>query len=402
MEVNAAMSQSQFQNACITGIGAIAPFATGWNEIFTRIADGVPDYAPWGTDVEPPFENARLGIVRDFPRERYFNERQLRLMDKAMTMSSVAAAFAMEDAGILIDEEVIGRGSVATVLGTSRGETPSLYRYCTPLFRPQVGSVNPFHFSMSARNISCGQVAIRFGLRGWSSVIAAGDISGAHALARAVELIRFGRAQCVLVGAFELLSQISLHQLKGRWRKNELENAVARSTNNEYVPVEGACFFVVESEGHAAERGRAPYATISGANHGYQFADEGLELAGWEPVLKRHLASRSDFEKDEGVLHVCSSVTAPAGAAKRQLREASLNRAITEFGLAGRQILSRRNFGDAGSLNMLYGVATAATLLRNSRSVQSASAMPEYTPARSAVISTMTDRDAYSLVSLSA
>jgi len=51
---------------------------------------------------------------------------------------------------------------------------------------------------------------------------------------------------------------------------------------------------------------------------------------------------------------------------------------------------------------MMYGVATAANVLRNSWSKQSALAAPEHVHAKSALVSTFTERDAYSLLSLSA
>ncbi len=393
------MSQSRLQSASITGIGTITPFSVGWGETFKHVTEGAPDYSAWNTDLDPPFENARLGLVKNFPRERYFNERQLRLMDKAMSMSSVAAAFAMEDAGILVDDEVAGRDSVATILASSRGEAASLYRFGSPLFRSHIGSVNPAHFPMIARNIACGQIAIRFGLRGWSSMIAAGDISGAHALARACKIITLGRANSVLVGAFEVLSPISLHQLKARWRKNGMEDAVFRSVNNDYVPVEGACFFVVESAQHAAKRGHTPYATITHSSQGYRFAVEGQEQQGWHTVLKRH---QEPAEAECEALHICSSVTAHAGANVRQMREVSLGRAIAELGMTQREIRTRISFGDAGALTSLYGVATAAQLLRNSRATQRAVHAPAYAPAQSALVSALTERDAYSIFSLRA
>ncbi len=395
------MSQSHLQSACITGIGTITPFSVGWRETFQHLTQGTPAYAAWNPDLAPPFENARLGLVKAFPRERYFTERQLRLMDKAMSMSSVAAAFALEDAGLLDGDEVAGHDTVATIMASARAEASTLYRFCTPLFRPRAGSVNPAHFPMIARNVACGQIAIRFGLRGWSSMIAAGDISGAHALARASEMIALGRANSVLVGAFEVLSPITLHQFQSRWRKNGMQQAVSSSATNDYVPVEGACFFVVESARHAAERGRTPYATITRASHGYQFAAEGQEHQEWQAVLQRHLARQAAAHATDAV-HLCSSATADAGANARQLREASLGRAIAELGISQREIRSRLNFGDAGALTSLYGVATAAQLLRNSRIAPETAHTPAYRPAQSALVSTFTERDAYSLISLHA
>jgi 3-oxoacyl-[acyl-carrier-protein] synthase II len=389
------MNRQRSQQAVITGIGAITPFAAGWPEIHQAISSQAPRYEAWNPDLEPPFESARLGVVKHYPREKYFTDRQLRLMDKAMSLTSVAAAFAMEDAGILVDDTVADSDNVATLLASSRGEAPSLYRFGSPLFKPTVGSVNPAHFPMIARNVACGQVAIRFRLRGWSSTIASGDASGAHALARAAEMIALGRAPAVLVGAYEVLSQISLHQIKARWRKNEMTDVVADSATNEYVPVEGACFFVLESQERALARGKKPYATIDGATQGYRF-DHSAD--GWLRVFERHLANlpRGRAAHAAGrTLHISGAASAARVATPWQRCEQALAEVVARTCDAPPTQRSRLIFGDAGALTAMYGVASAAQSL--GRRDQTSNSTPD-----SAIVSSFTERGAYSLLSMSA
>jgi 3-oxoacyl-[acyl-carrier-protein] synthase II len=389
------MSRHAQHRAVITGIGAITPFAVGWHEIHQSISTQAPHYDAWNQDLDPPFESARLGLVKNYPREKYFTDRQLRLMDKAMSLTSVAAAFAMEDAGILVGGAVTDSDNVATVLASSRGEAPSLYRFGSPLFRPAVGSVNPAHFPMIARNVACGQVAIRFGLRGWSSTIASGDASGAHALARATEMIALGRAPVVLVGAYEVLSQISLHQIKARWQKNDITGLAAHSRTNEYVPVEGACFFVLESEERALERGKKPYATIDGSTQGYRF-DHAVD--GWTRVIDRHIAklpSGRSAHAGKHTLHVSSALQAQRAETPLQKRQQAIADAMARACDAPHTQFSRLVFGDAGALTAMYGVAGAAQALSGRDQA------PDRT-ADTAILSSLTERGAYSFLSMSA
>jgi len=393
------MSRHSSQRAVITGIGAITPFAVGWPEIHQAISGQAPRYEAWNPDLDPPFESARLGLVKHYPREKYFTDRQLRLMDKAMSLTSVAAAFAMEDAGILVDDAVADSDNVATLLASSRGEAPSLYRFGSPLFKPGVGSVNPAHFPMIARNVACGQVAIRFRLRGWSSTIASGDASGAHALARAAEMITLGRAPAVLVGAYEVLSQISLHQIKARWRKNEMADVVADSTANDYVPVEGACFFVLESQERALARGKKPYATIDGATQGYRLDDT---ADGWSRVFERHLANLPQgraVHAASRTIHLSGAAGATRVPTPSQRREQALAEVVARACEGPATHYSRQAFGDAGSLTAMYGVASAAQAL--SRRHQAADGRPDPAPER-AIVSSLTERGAYSFLSMSA
>jgi 3-oxoacyl-[acyl-carrier-protein] synthase II len=386
------MSLQSPQRAVITGIGAITPFAVGWPEIHQTIATQAPHYEAWNQDLNPPFESARLGLVKSYPREKYFTDRQLRLMDKAMSLTSVAAAFAMEDAGILVDDAVTDSDNVATVLASSRGEAPSLYRFGSPLFKPAVGSVNPAHFPMIARNVACGQIAIRFGLRGWSSTIASGDASGSHALARAAEMITLGRAPVVLVGAYEVLSQISLHQIKARWHKNEMTGLVADSRTNEYVPVEGACFFVLESQERALQRGKTPYATIDGSTQGYRF-DQAAD--GWARVLDRHMAKLPPGRSGKRTIHISGASQSERLATPLQHREQAIASAVSRACDAQHTQFLRFAFGDAGALTAMYGVASAA------QSLSGRGQAPD-TTVDTAILSSLTERGAYSFLSMSA
>lgn len=386
------------QDVCISGIGAITPFAQGWSEVFRDVNQGPPSYDAWNEDLGRPFAGARLGLVRSVPKERYFDERQLRLMDRAMMLVSVASAFAMEDAGILVDGQVQGGDEVATVLASSQGELPSLYRFGAPLFKPGVktGTLNPAHFPMIARNIACGQVAIRFGLRGWSTMIAAGEASGAQALARAADMVALGRADVVLVGAYEVLAQISLHQLKARWRKQGIDAAVPGCTSNHHVPVEGACFFVLESATRVALRGHTPYAFISHASQGYRLVDD---EAPWDRVMARHQRKAPDPARVSAApLHVRASQ--PCGARPRQ--EGRLSEAVRTAHQCTQEVDARADFGDAGAVTSMYQAALAAQLLRRGPMDAAAKVPGRYGPVPAAVLSTLTSSGAYSLLSMHA
>lgn len=369
---------------CITGIGAVTPFAGGWANIQAALAEVTPSYGAWGADLRPPMADARLGIIKEFPKERYFNDRQLRLMDKSMSLNTVAAAFAMEDAGLLVDGEVKERDEVGTLLASAQGEAASLYRFGSPLFQVKPAGVNPAHFPMIARNVACGQLAIRFGLRGWSTMIASGDAAGAHALARAAEIVSSGRTHTMVVGAYEVLSQLGLH----KWQSRRLKQGRAASDLpigvNDWVPVEGACFFVVESLQHARERGRMPYAVLDNWQHGYSHGERGQ---GWAALTDRFLSGcASPAPGRESTYISCLSDT--DGAFAHADNAASFESTIQRLRPVVSKTRTRHLFGDARSVNPMYGVAMACQALADGK-------------ASDTVVANLTDANAYALFSLS-
>ncbi len=370
--------------ACITGIGAITPFAVGWQDIAALAERGEAHYAPWSAELMPPFDGARLGVVKAYPKERYFNDRQLRLMDKSMSLNTVAAAFALEDAGLLVGDTVADHDDVATILSSSQGEVASMYRFGSPIFQTKPGSVNPAHFPMMARNVACGQLAIRFGLRGWSTMIAAGDASGAHALARAVDMVTSGRTHTVLVGAYEVLSQVSLHQWRVRAQQQAQVGAALDPASAEWVPAEGACHFVVESTAHAAARGRTPYVRIDHTGHG---VSQGARGQGWPALIDRFLNRSAQPGTQPRAVHASCTSDSDGDLAHRHA-SAHFHDALARMCPALHELRTRPQFGNARSVNPMYAVAMAA------RHLAAAPGNGE------ALVSTLTPRGGYALFGL--
>ena len=378
------------QAVCISGIGAISPGAEGWTHIVSQLdMASAPPFEAWAPEQDPPCAGARLGLVRQFSRERFFNERQLRLMDRAMALSCTAVGLALEDAGLELDGN--GQGDeVAIMMASMRGELPSLYRFGGPLFREQRGTLNPALFPTIARNISCGQAAIRFGLRGWSSMISAGEISGAHVLARARNLVASGRGEVAVVGAFEALSPISLHHIRNRSRKYGRDARFA-ALDDEVVPSEGACFFVLENLEHARARGARCYALLEPAVHGYVTASGDAVL---DQAVARQTARRA-------APHVAIDLLLPGSAthSAEAVLENRLLQPLRQQAQPPQEIRLRRWFGDAGALSSLFQTAVAAQLLHDDSTPAFAS-RPTTAPFAAALTSTLTDRGAYCVNSL--
>ena len=393
------MSESSVNEVCLVGIGVVAPFAIGWAPVYEAAGSGAVQFEPWDAALEPPYPDAKLGLVKRFPKERYFTERQMRLMDRAMMISSTATGLALEDAGL---GEVVGDGSrgedTATIFASTRGELPSLYRFGSPLFEGST-SYNPAMFPMIARNITCGQAALRFNLKGWSSMTACGEISGLHALHRGTELVRLGRAQRAVVCAYEVLSKLSLHQSVARWRKYGVEPRCG--VGNAHVPVEGACVLVLENKADVLARGAKPYATLGHISHGYLQGD--LQQAS-ERAVQRHLR-RQSYAKGCDVL----GTGGRQGSSEALALEAALTQSLREHLRPVREVQTRSLFGDALSQSALLQLACIAQGLKDQGLAQGVLVSTDAAeserrsgagPLISALVSQVTDRRAFGLASL--
>lgn len=342
----------------ITGIGIVSPQGNDWNTVFSNMLDPgeASGLSAWGDELLPPAQGCHLGIVKQYPVDRYFTPKQVRLIDKAMGMAAVASGSALEDAGFgNVADGISGGEDVATIFGTTRGEMSSLFRFGLNVLTESGGSVNPALFPMVARNVACGQTAIRFGLSGWSSMMSSGSLAGLHAVARGRQLIEAGRADIVLVGAFESLSKLTLQIFKSvyadvRWHA---EPDFFGDSGGRLWPAEGAAVLVLESRRHAERRGVTPYATL-------QSAYFGGGTNGNLPAFSRALIKAGSA--DAGIF-----VTSQSGAATEsdRIEHRAIHDALPQDGRRSFTTAPKSFFGEMESVSGVLGVAIAATALRH-------------------------------------
>lgn len=247
----------------ITGVGVVGPHGLGIDALLEDASAEKSAFSPWPADQDPPDASAVVGTVSAFPKEKYFSERQLRQIDRPMALSTVAAGLALEDAGLgggtPVDE-------TATFFATARSEQTSMLRFNLPLLEGRPRQLNPANFPWMSRNISCGQIAVRFGLRGPSTTLASGPLASIEAVSRAYDFLSLGRAPIALAGGTEVLSKFALYMLRAEHGEEMLRRAPAflGAQPGRIIPSEGSCMLVLETSERARARGAVPYARIDG------------------------------------------------------------------------------------------------------------------------------------------
>lgn len=252
------------ERVVITGLGIVGPHGVGLAPLLDAQRAPGSSFSAWPANVARPHDEALVAQVADLPARRYFTERQMRLADRAMLLASSAAGLAIEDAGLDGQEALLRE--TCTFLGTARAELPSCYQFLRPQLNEPREQLNAADFPKIARNIACGQVAIRFGLQGPSTALASGPLSSLEAASRAARFIRTGRATHALVGGFEALSRFALYHFSQHQRAHlQARHPVFFGTDpGLLVPSEGACMLMLESLSSARARGARIHAEIEG------------------------------------------------------------------------------------------------------------------------------------------
>jgi 3-oxoacyl-[acyl-carrier-protein] synthase II len=218
-------------------------------------------------DFEPPAGYGRAGKVQLTP-EVYFPDKNYRVVDRTGQLVLIAAHKTLADAGL--DAAWRASHEVGMVLGTTFGSVKTIAGFDRRGIEAGPKYVKPFDFANSVINAAAGQAAIFFDLRGINATVAGGNLSSLLALAQAIEALRMGKGEQLLVGGAEELSfeailacsraGLLLEQTEGEQllpRPFDLRRAGC-------VLAEGAALCLAETAASARERGARPFARLRG------------------------------------------------------------------------------------------------------------------------------------------
>jgi 3-oxoacyl-[acyl-carrier-protein] synthase II len=153
-------------------------------------------------------------------------------------------------------------------------------------------------------NMAAGQVAMRLGISGPNDCTVTACAASGHAIARAVDWIRAGRADVVLAGGAESaitpLTVAGFCSARALSTRNDDPEGASRpfdAGRDGFVIGEGSTVLVLEEESRAMERGARIYAEISG----YGLSADAYHETAPEPEGLGGAAAMRDALADAGV-----------------------------------------------------------------------------------------------------
>ena len=251
----------------VTGVGLVTPLGVG-KDVFTRqLFGGLSGIRPITLFDTARFD-AKLGAqVRDFTPKDFIRPATLRRMDRLSQMATAAARLALDDAGLQIGPH--NRDRVGIVLGTCFGATDVAAQFGKVLFTDSPRRANPILVPNTVMNAPAGHAAIELGVRGVNTTINHREVSAETAMAYAAADIVRGRADVILAGGGDILSEFCFNVLTHfrtlSPQKGGLEELRPFDVQrNGTIVGEGAGILCLESLESAEARGAIPYCEIAG------------------------------------------------------------------------------------------------------------------------------------------
>jgi len=214
----------------------------------------------WVTRFEPPDGSPTLAAeVDDFDLEEILGSRKAYLDPVAKYFLS---ACGMALAGLGLGEGSGPLDDVGITCGSAFGPLESVAGFQERLTEKGPRYANPVLFNHTYINAAPSLAAIEWGLRGPNLTLCTGWTSGLAAVQAGADLVRLGRARCVLAGGADALSELVYLGLAGSGIVSDEPEPELWNASDGIVPGEGAAVLALETEKSAEARGVEPLAEL--------------------------------------------------------------------------------------------------------------------------------------------
>ena len=253
----------------VTGIGVVTPIGNNAREFWEGLLEG-RNGVDYITHFDPKDHDTKFAAeVKNFDPSPVLDSREVRRMDLFSQYAMVAAAEAVQDAGLNMEQEDPNR--VGVIFGSGIGGLFSFETEHRKMLERGVRRISPYFITQMIIDIAAGHISMRYGMKGPNYATVSACATASHAIGDAVRLLRYGDADVMLAGGSEAaitpMGVGGFNALKALSTRNDDPQHASRPFDKQrdgFVMGEGAGVLVLETLEHALARGAKIYAEIRG------------------------------------------------------------------------------------------------------------------------------------------
>jgi len=269
-----ATSQTGSRRIVITGLGAVTNLGHSAPATWDAMRNGRsgisglegPDFARYADR----WSVAATGQVKNWDSSPIVEPREAKRLDRFTVLGLAAAAEAVTHSGLDFSTEDGERCGV--VIGSGIGGIKTIEDGVGVMLERGPDRLSPFTVPRLMVNAATGNISIRYGLRGPATAHATACASSGHAIGDALNIMRRGHADVMIVGGAEAavtpLCVGAFMTMKALSTRSDDPRKASRpfdADRDGFVLAEGAAMFILETEEHARRRGAPIYAELVGA-----------------------------------------------------------------------------------------------------------------------------------------
>ncbi len=287
----------------VTGLGTINPIGHNIEEYFSNLEKGVSGCATITRFDAEKFKTKFACEIKDYDWTQFFDRKEVRKYDLYTQYALIAAAQAVEDAGL--EAEGIDKEQVGVIWCSGIGGLKTFFDECvsyseggnTPRF-------SPFFIPRMIADIAAGYISIKYGFMGPNYAVVSACASSNHGMIQALDTIRLGKADIILTGGSEAAVNEpavgGFNSMQALSTRNDDAAHASRpfdAGRDGFVIGEGAGALVFEEYEHAKARGAKIYCEVIGGG----CSADAYHFTAPHPEGKGAIKSMRDALKDAGV-----------------------------------------------------------------------------------------------------
>lgn len=253
----------------VTGVGVISPAGLNPNMLWSGLLAGESPAARI-TRFDPSDFKVQIACeCNDFDPLAYMNRKEVRRFDRVIQFAVACTTQAVEHAGLEVNAGNADR--IGVIFGTAIGGLGTIQEGYETLYAKGPRRVSPLTGPMMLPDMSSGQIAINFGVRGPNHCIISACATGNAVLGEAAEVIRRGDADVMIAGSADApmtpFALAAFHRTGAMSTRNDDPKHASRpfdAQRDGFVFGEGAGAMILETLEHARARGVKPLAEIAG------------------------------------------------------------------------------------------------------------------------------------------
>jgi nodulation protein E len=247
----------------VTGIGVISALGHNVREFWQALESGRCGIAPIEGIDRTLLRFANGAEVPNYAPARYFDEKELGLLDRFAQFGVIAAREAIAAAGVQWTPEL--RESTAIITGSCVGGQSTEDDGFVNLYRNNIPRVNPFTIPRTMENAAASRISLETGVVGPTYTISTACSSSNHAIGQAFWMVRSGVVEMAITGGSEAV--FSLGFLKAWEAMRVVSPDTCRPFSKDrrgLILGEGASMLVLEPLDAARARGASILGEIIG------------------------------------------------------------------------------------------------------------------------------------------
>jgi 3-oxoacyl-(acyl-carrier-protein) synthase len=333
----------------VTGLGVCSSLGIG-REAFVAALRSPNQRAPAkiASFDATAYPDARIAEVPDFDPTKYLGDNGLRTLDRLTKLSIVAARLALHDAGFKKDGQWVRSSPdrVGLVCSNAYGSLEAITELDRVATLEDARYINPAKFPNTVSNSAAGYVSIWEELRALNVSVSDGNCGGLDAVACGELFLDTGRADALLVGGAEAMSEPLF--LAFRRLGSLAEDALLG---------EGAAMLVAEPASAVKARGARSMGELVGYGTAFVAPERATLIHASQAAMERAIADALD---DANVDAKDVSVVASGVSGLRVFDDAELaaiERVIGDACVAAPKTLLGETLGAGGAMAMAAALA---------------------------------------------